>query len=324
MADKLAGGLDHGEKILFLPCYLTYLLTGVLANEYTIASTSGLLGAGTGTWDPLLVDRLGLNPDRFAPLVMPGTQIGPLSPAINLEVGFQSMVFAVSAHDTASAVLGSLADSETAYLSSGTWSLLGTLTDTPILDERGLKWGFTNEGNYQGKNRFLKNIMGLWMIQEIRSEQDKLLTYAEISDLAAAHADFTEIIDVNDQRFLAPSSMTQAVNDYLRQTGRPEPTCVGELYYCVFHSLAVEYAKTLEQLETLTGRTFPAINIVGGGAKNRLLNELTASTTGRKILTGPIEATALGNIIVQMLSTGEIGDLREIRSLIEETSRSEQ
>jgi len=324
MAEKGEGGLDRGERILFLPCYLTFLLTGVAANEYTIASTSGLLEAGTRTWDTALLDVLGLKPERFPPLVMPGTRIGTLMREVREAVGFDAMVFATSAHDTASAVLGSLVDPETAYLSSGTWSLLGTLTDRPILDERARKWGFTNEGNYQGKIRFLKNIMGLWMIQEIRSEQDSLLSYPDISGMASSHADFSGIVDVNDPSFLAPKSMSQAVKDFLLLTGQKVPVCLGEMYYCVFHSLAVEYAKTLSQLETLTGRTFQAVNIVGGGSKNRLLNELTGSLTGKKILTGPTEATALGNVIVQMLATGEISDFAELRTLVEETIRSEK
>lgn len=161
--------------------------------------------------------------------------------------------------------------------------------------------------------------MGLWMIQEIRSEQEVSHTYREICELASDNATFPGIINVNDQQFLAPKSMTQAVIDHLRKSGSMEPTCLGELYYCVYHSLAVEYANSLNQLETLTNRTFHAINIVGGGSQNRLLNELTATLTGKKVITGPTEATALGNVVVQMLATGEIKDPHEIHALIEQT-----
>lgn len=323
MADRKTGILDQTEQIMLLPNYLGYLLTGVPHNEFTIASTTGLLNVSSGEWDADLLAMLGLTKDRFAPLVFPGTRIGSLSPSVQEIVGFNSTLYAVASHDTASAVLGSVCDQDTAFLSSGTWSLLGVVLSEPIKTEEAYRNGFTNEGGVEGTIRYLKNIMGLWMVQEIRREQKEIISFGDIVKLAEAHRDFEGHVDVNDQRFLSPVSMTEAVKEYLRETNQVEPTTLGELYYCVFRSLAMEYAQSLRQIEAMLKRPLSALNIMGGGCQNKLLNELTAHYTQKKIITGPVEATALGNILAQMIASGEVEDAAHARILVENSRLAE-
>ncbi|HRY77649.1 MAG TPA: rhamnulokinase family protein [Candidatus Izemoplasmatales bacterium] len=319
MADRMSGKLADADQILLLPSYLTYFLTGVPHNESTIASTTGLLDLTTGGWNEELLDLLDLTPVQFAPLVLPGSRIGSLTASIQEAVGFDSTVYAVGAHDTASAVLGSLCDRNTAFLSSGTWSLLGLTLPQPIVTEEARQNGFTNEVGVGGTIRFLKNIMGLWMVQEVRREQEVVLSYPEIAELAAHHRDYSGHVDVTDQRFLSPVSMTEAIKGFLRETHQPEPANLGELYFCLYRSLAMEYAKTLRQLEDLRQRPISALNIIGGGSQNALLNELTEQTTHKKIIAGPVEATALGNVLAQMIASREVEDIAHARVLAEAT-----
>lgn len=316
MADRMSGKLDRADQIMLLPSYLSFFLTGVRHNEFTIASTTGLLQTENRYWDSQLLNVLGINQAKFAPLVMPGTSIGPLSPKFRDEVGYDATVYAIGAHDTASAVLGSLADDNTAFLSSGTWSLLGMLSNTAFSTEDARVAGFTNEGAVGGKIRFLKNIMGLWMIQEIRRELSPSMPYSEITELAATNRHYNGIVDVTDQRFLSPVSMKEAVLQALRENSYPDPSCPGELYYAVFRSLAIEYGKTITKLESFRKRPFGALNVIGGGSQNRLLNELTAEYTGKDIIAGPSEATALGNILAQMIAKGVIQGTEDIKSCV--------
>lgn len=323
-ADRQTGKLAQADKIMMLPCYLGYALTGVFQNEYTISSTSGLLHAKTGMWDPTLCGLLGIDKSQFGRMVFPGDIIGPLTPTIAKQVGYNTTVMAVSSHDTASAVIGSLADDETAYLSSGTWSLIGVLEEKPILTEEARLHGFTNEGNDGRKIRFLKNIMGLWMVQETRREAGDRQSYQEIVKLAEAAEDYPGIVNVTDEAFLSPKSMRETILAKLEENGYPKPKTEGELYYSLFHSLALAYRDAVNEIEEITKRSIQKINIVGGGSQNRLLNRLTEKYCRRLVIAGPVEATALGNILVQMRSSGLITDISETKEYVKKMIESEK
>ena len=323
-ADRQTGKLAKADKIMLLPCYLGYVLSGVFHNEYTIASTTGLLEARTYNWDPRLLGMLGIEENQWGLLVYPGEVIGRLRPEIIKQIGYDAPLIAVSSHDTASAVTGSLADKDTAYLSSGTWSLIGVLEDKAILSEAARINGFTNEGNYGKKIRFLKNIMGLWMVQEARREAGNVNTYAEIVELAEKSQGYPGVVDVNHEDFLSPESMRRTINDKLKENGYPLPKTEGELYFSLFHSLALAYADALTKIEHLTGRKINCINIGGGGSQNRLLNRLTEKHCGRPVIAGPFEATALGNVLIQMLALGKLKDISEARDYVKKAIENEQ
>jgi rhamnulokinase len=323
VADRMTGKLQQAKKIMLLPSYLAYFLTGIIQNEYTIASTSGLLNAKTHAWDPDLCAKVGVDPSVFGPMVFPGDTIGNLRDEIVTKVGYEAIVYATCSHDTASAVVGSLADFNTAYLSSGTWSLMGVLEDNPITIDHARTLGFTNEGGYAKKIRFLKNIMGLWMVQEVRRENGNQISFSDIQILARENSSFDGVVDVADERFLSPESMTQAVLDKLRENRQSLPKTEGELYYCIFHSPALAYQKTLTEIEALTDKKITTINIVGGGAHNRFLNQLTEQYCKRQVIAGPYEATALGNILVQMLAKGILKDIHEAKRYVMDTIHRE-
>ncbi|MDD5601596.1 MAG: rhamnulokinase [Candidatus Izemoplasmatales bacterium] len=323
-ADKLSGKLAKARKIMMLPCYLGYYLTGRFQNEYTISSTSGLLNAQTSSWDSQLCGILELDRERFGPMVTPGEVIGKLRQEITKEIGYEATVMAVSSHDTASAVIGSLAAQDTAFLSSGTWSLIGVLENHPVLKEEARIRGFTNEGNYGKQIRFLKNIMGLWMVQEVRREMGNKHSYSEIAEMAASHSDYPGVVDVNDEGFLSPTSMIGAIHKQLQENGFMLPKTDGELYFSLFHSLALKYQASLLEIEQLTQRQITSINIVGGGSRNKLLNHLTEKYCKRPVIAGPIEATALGNILVQMVARGILKDIGEAKDYVKKMIHSEQ
>ena len=305
------------ETLLLSPDYYNFLLTGKRASEYTIASTGQLVSPETKDWDYELIRMLGLPEKIFTPLQKPGTILGGLSDAVKAEIGYDCQVVMVTSHDTASAVLAVPSKTaDFAYISSGTWSLLGVELENAICNEQSREANFTNEGGYDYKYRFLKNIMGLWMIQSVRNEMNKAYSFAQLCAMAEEVKDFPSRVDVDEHRFFAPDSMIEEIRNACRESGQPVPETPGELATVVYQSLADCYKKSLRNLEAMTGKTYPAVNIVGGGANADYLNQLTANATGKTVYAGPTEATAIGNIVCQMLACGDLPSVTEARACI--------
>ena len=312
--------LEQADTLLLVPDYFNYLLTGKRASEYTIASTGQLVSPVTKDWDYDLIELLGLPKRIFTPLQKPGTVLGRLSEAVKAEVGFDCDVIMVASHDTASAVLAVPSKTPNfAYISSGTWSLLGAELKEAICNEQSQQANFTNEGGYNYRYRFLKNIMGLWMIQSVRHELNDAYSFAQLCSLAEEVKDFPSRVDVDDQRFFAPASMIGAIQQFCAETAQPIPETPGQLSTVVYQSLADCYRKSLLNLENMTGEHYDALNIVGGGANADYLNRLTANRTGKIVYAGPTEATAIGNIVCQLLSRGEFSSVEEARACIFES-----
>jgi rhamnulokinase len=308
LADRAAGRLEKAEFMFQLPEYFSARLTGNLKskenNEYTMASTTGLLDARNKVWAKDVFENLGLPLRLFKPVREPPYDIGELSHDIQNAVGFNCRVLMVASHDTASAVAVTGAD--TLYISSGTWSLLGVVGD-PVLSAEAREAGYTNEGAWNGKIRFLKNIMGLWIIQSVKHELGDKYSFAELESMACeaekkAGPGWT--VDVNKARFFSPSSMINEIKDEYKSTGQKVPETPGELAYCVYTSLAQCYKTAILDLERITGKRYPSISIIGGGSKDSYLNSLTALYTGKPVYAGPTEATATGNILLQMKIMG--------------------
>lgn len=299
---------------LMVPDYLHYLLTGHKVNEYTNMSTTGLLDIQTNTLSEELLDLCEVNKDIFQDIVMPGTSIGCLSDDIQKVVGANIEVIVPATHDTGSAYMAAIEDNSI-IISSGTWSLLGIETLKPIISKESREANFTNEGGYDYRYRFLKNIMGLWIIQEVSREMKGKYSFGELVELARK-SKFEGIFDVNDERFLKPESMTKEIIGYFSQRKQEVPISIGDIAYCVYHSLAYSYKQAIEELETITNQRYSTINIIGGGCQNELLNEMIAEVTGRKVIAGPIEATALGNILSQLINKRIVKDLHTGRELI--------
>ena len=306
----MSGRLERARHMLMLPDYLHYLLTGKMRQEYTDATSTGMVNARTHVWDQEIIDRLSF-PDRlFDGLSQPGTLVGRFSSAVRDFVGYDAQVVLPATHDTASAVLAAPVGVDALYISSGTWSLLGVEQPSAHTDEESRRFNYSNEGSIGYTFRYQKNIMGLWMIQQLRHETGDKYSFAEIAQMARENPD-EHTVDVNDEDFLAPQSMTNAVREKL---GVSLP--FGGMAYCVFRSLALSYAESVRELESLTGRRYEKINVIGGGCKNALLNELTARETGKTVVAGPAEATAMGNLLMQMIGAGEIRDIAEGRKII--------
>ena len=309
--------LRKAESLLMIPDYLNYLLTGHMLQEYTNATSTALVNAHGKTWDKGLRQRLGYPEKLFTPLSMPGTTVGPLRSEIRQYVGFESQVILPATHDTGSAYLAvPVKDEHAVTISSGTWSLLGLENAEPILTKRAQTENFTNEGGFDYRFRFLKNIMGLWMIQSVRRELHKKYSYAQLEAFAKEYADFPSVVDVNKDIFLAPESMIEAIRQECRDTGQQIPEAVGEITQCIYKSLSSCYADAIHGLEEITGRNFTGIYIVGGGSKDGYLNALTAEKTGLPVYAGPTEGTVIGNLMVQMLRGGEFSSLREARKSV--------
>jgi rhamnulokinase len=309
--------LLEAETLLLSPDYYNFLLTGKRASEYTIASTGQLVSPETKDWDYELIRMLGLPEKIFTPLQKPGTILGGLSDDVKAEIGYDCQVVMVTSHDTASAVLAVPSKTaDFAYISSGTWSLLGVELENAICNEQSREANFTNEGGYDYKYRFLKNIMGLWMIQSVRNEMNKAYSFAQLCAMAEEVKDFPSRVDVDEHRFFAPDSMIEEIRNACRESGQPVPETPGELATVVYQSLADCYKKSLRNLEAMTGKTYPAVNIVGGGANADYLNQLTANATGKTVYAGPTEATAIGNIVCQMLACGDLPSVAEARACI--------
>lgn len=309
--------LERAERFLMIPEYLNYRLTGVAMNEYTNATTSQLVNAKTQDWDFELMEMLDLPTKIFGELNMPKTLVGPLSSNMAERVGFQTNVVLPATHDTGSAVMAVPTNSDDSiYLSSGTWSLMGIERLIPDCTEMSRKHNFTNEGGYHHRYRYLKNIMGMWIMQNLRREFKHKYTFEELYELAHIGRYFTSTVDVNDDMFLAPDSMIKALQDYCEQTGQEKPETECELLYCVYRSLAKCYAKTVAEIETVTGRTYDTIHVVGGGCQDKFLDRLLVEMTGKEVYAGPVEATAIGNIMAQMLRDNVFEDLKEARQVV--------
>lgn len=311
--------LEQAETFLMLPDYFNFLLTGVKKNEYTEATTGQLISAETNDWDYELIDLLGYNRKMFMPVSMPGTVVGNFSKEIQDEVGFDCTVVLPATHDTGSAVLAVPTNDDNAvYISSGTWSLMGIERKEPDCSVESMKANFTNEGGYDHRFRFIQNIMGLWMIQSVKKEFTEDLSFAEICDMASKET-IPSIVDCNDDSFMAPESMIRAVQDFCRNSGQQVPETVGEISSVIYNSLAKCYKDALEKIEHITGNKYDTIYVVGGGSNAEYLNQLTAKYTGRSVSAGPSEATAIGNIMVQMLHDGVFKDLPEARKCVRDS-----
>ena len=312
-SDKMSGKLAKASRLLFMPEYLSYKLTGEMKNEYTEATTSGLVDAAACDWDYELFDALGYPRSIVGELNAPGTPVGRFLPEIIEKVGFDALVTLAPAHDTASAVAACPIDDECVYISSGTWSLIGTENTRPQLTKEAMEADFTNEGGVERRYRFLKNIMGMWLFQNIRKDLGKKYSYDEMMEMARA-SDFDRTFDCNDSSLNTPSSMTDAVRALLGEPDLP----VADVLKSVYLSLANSYDKAIREIEILSKKTISRILIVGGGSKDRYLNELTAKITGRTVVTGLSEATALGNILSQIMYDKKI-DLASARELVKKS-----
>ncbi|MDR1638502.1 MAG: rhamnulokinase [Clostridiales bacterium] len=308
--------LDKARTLLFIPDYLHWRLAGVKANEYSIASTSGLLNAFTRDWDYSIIKKLGLPEEIFQKIAMPGTNLGQFSESAKSRLGYGSSVVLPATHDTGSA-FAAVPDvtADSAYISSGTWSLMGATLDIPNTSTAARLAGFTNEGGYGGQIRFLKNIMGLWMIQEVHRELGGKHSFAELCNLAETES-IPSIVDCNDNRFLAPKSMSEELGKACRETGQKIPETPAELAAVIYNSLAVCYGKSIKELEELSGRKFEKLRVVGGGANADYLNKISAKATGLEVAAGPVEATAIGNMAIQMISCKELESLAQAREVI--------
>lgn len=308
--------LEQAETFLMIPDYFNFLLTGVKKNEYTNATTGQLVDPVTNDWDYELIDKLGYNRNMFLPVSMPGTVVGEFTEEIRKEVGFNCTVVLPATHDTGSAVLAvPTNDDDALYISSGTWSLMGIERKEADCSMEAMKANFTNEGGYDHRFRFLKNIMGLWMIQSVKKEFQEDLSFAQICEMAS-HETIPSLVDCNDDCFLAPQSMIEAVQKFCQDTDQQVPETPGEIASVIYNSLAKCYGDTAEEIQQITGRKYSTIYVVGGGSNADYLNCLTARYTGKNVSAGPSEATAIGNIAVQMLHDGVFTSLSEARTCI--------
>lgn len=311
--------LAQAKTLLMMPDYFHYLLSGVAVAEYTEATTGQLISPDTKEWDMELIEKLGYPKEIFQKIVMPGTVLGELTEAVRAEVGYSCRVVAPATHDTGSAVIAVPTDSDNAlYISSGTWSLMGTELMKANCSPQSKANNLTNEGGYDGRFRYLKNIMGLWMIQSVKKEIGGELGFGEICEMASK-CEIASLVDCNDDRFLAPVNMTEEVREACRESGQQVPDGIAEVACVIYNSLAECYAETVKQLEGITGLKYDAVHIVGGGSNADYLNRLTAKATGIPVYAGPTEATAIGNVAAQMMTAGELPGLKAARACVFES-----
>ena len=312
--------LNIAESLLFTPDTLNYLFTGVKKNEYTIASTSQLVKPGKAEWEPILFDAAEISSELVEEIIQPGTEVGKILPEIQEETGSMEIpCIAVASHDTASAIASVPTDGENwAYLSSGTWSLLGIESTVPLVSEQTLEMNFTNEGGVDGTTRFLKNIMGMWLIQECKRiwDNEQVLEWSEIVDLSKDVIPFQCFINPDNQMFLNPGDMPKAIQEYCKNSNQTIPETKGEIARCIYDSLVLKYKFTIQQIETVTGKPIERLHIIGGGAHNKMMNQLTADALGIPVFAGPTEATATGNLMMQAKAVGAVNSLAEIREVI--------
>ncbi|EOR28210.1 rhamnulokinase [Clostridium sartagoforme AAU1] len=312
--------LKKAKTFLMIPDYFNFLLTGKKVNEYTNATSTQLVNSFDKTWDDNILNSLEINKEMFQEIKLPKTNLGNLRSELVEEFGFNMEVILPATHDTGSAFISSVCnDEDSVYLSSGTWSLMGVENRFPICVPQSMNYNFTNEGGIDYKFRFLKNIMGLWIIQEVKRVYKDKYSFQELVIKAKEVECFKSIIDVNQDRFLNPENMITEIQDYCKETNQDIPKTPGEVAYCVFNSLGISYRESIKELEEIFEKKYERINVFGGGCQNELLNQLIADRTNKEVLAGPVEATAIGNIIVQLLSFNKIEDLREARKLIAES-----
>jgi rhamnulokinase len=323
--------LDQADCLLFMPDFIHWALSDSRAAEFTIASTSQCLNPISRNWAMPLLKKFDLPTHIFPKVVPPGVTLGKIRPDVAERTGLGGInVVAPPSHDTASAVAGvptgNTGKSNWAYLSSGTWSLMGVEIPKASLTPRTAELNLTNEGGLDGTYRLLKNIMGLWLVQQCKRSFDargKKYEYSELQRLAAKAPAFRSIVSLDDPRFLNPPDMPEAIQAFCRETGQQVPKTPGELVRCAYESLALKYREVLDMLEELTGNRIEVIHIVGGGSKGKLLNQFTADACQRLVITGPVEATAMGNLLVQVRASGELDTLSEMRAVVRKSSEME-
>lgn len=313
--------LEITDSILFMPDALNYLFSGVKKSEFSIASTSQMIFPGTCEWNYKLLEKAGIPTQILQEIILPGTIIGTIQKEVATETGSKTLhVISVAAHDTASAIVSVPSTLKNfAYISSGTWSIVGIECATPIVSEQTRRLNFTNEGGAEGTTRFLKNIMGMWLIQEtqrIWEESGTKYTWSAMVELAKEAEPFQFLINPDDPMFLNPRDMTQAVRDFCYQTAQGTPHTHGETIRCIYDSLALKYRYTLEQIREVSDQPIEVLHIIGGGANNHFLNQLTADASGLPVIAGPTEATAIGNIMIQAKALGYVSSLNEIRQIV--------
>ncbi|MCS3195420.1 rhamnulokinase [Bacteroides thetaiotaomicron] len=309
--------LEAADKILFMPDALSYMLTGEMVTEYTIASTAQLVNAHTQRLEPELLKAVGLTEKNFGRFVFPGEQIGVLTEEVQKMTGLGPIpVIAVAGHDTGSAVASVPAlDRNFAYLSSGTWSLMGVETDAPVINAETEALNFTNEGGVEGTIRLLKNICGMWLLERCRLNWGET-SYPELISEADSCEPFRSLINPDDACFANPADMEKAIIEYCHATGQPAPEQRGQIVRCIFESLALRYRQVLENLRALSPRPIETLHVIGGGSRNDLLNQFTANAIGIPVVAGPSEATAIGNVMIQAMAAGEATDVAGMRQLI--------
>jgi len=318
MADSRDPVLTRARHLLLMPDLVHQHLTGERTTEFTNATTTQCFDPRRGGWDHGLLEAAGVSPSLMQEIVEPGSVVGELRPELGGLTGLGAIpVIAPATHDTASAVAAVPSSGEDwAYVSSGTWSLMGVETRAPVITERALRFNFTNEGGIAGTNRLLKNITGLWLVQRLRDELAPGAEYRDLSEKASSATALRSLIQPDDPRFLNPGSMVEAMAGFCAETAQPIPATTGAFVRCACESLALRYRAVLGELEELTGRRLNTIHVVGGGARNRLLNQMTADATERPVVAGPVEATAVGNLLVQALCLGVLGSHAEGRALV--------
>ncbi len=308
--------MNKAKSMLMVPDYFHFLLTGIKKNEYTNATTTQLMNPVSKEWDFELIEALGYKKEIFGEIALPGLVLGDLSQEIQEELGYNCKVVLPATHDTASAVVAvPVVDKQALYISSGTWSLMGIEQMEADCSSQSAQLNFTNEGGYDYRFRYLKNIMGLWMIQSVRNEGNREYSFEQLCEMASKET-ITSIVDCNDPRFIAPTNMTEEVQKACEESNQQVPKSVGEVAAVIYESLGVCYDKTVKEIEMIRGKEFDDIHIVGGGANAQYLNELTARITGKSVLAGPTEATATGNLVAQMISAGVFKDLDAARGCI--------
>ncbi len=314
--------LDRAKTLLFMPDLFNYFLTGVKKTEYTVASTSQMFDSTKFDWAYDMLKKLDIPTDIFTEMIYPGEKVGTLKKELAQELGVGEIpVIAVASHDTGSAVASVpvVDKKDFIYISSGTWSLMGVELDEPNISDGALKYNFTNEGGVNKTIRFLKNIMGLWLIQESRRQWDRegeLLSFDELEQQANAAEPFASLIDPDYEEFQTPGNMPERIREYCRRTGQKVPETKGAVVRCIAESLAFRYRYTIEGMEAVTGNKYDTVHIVGGGIKDKMICRFTANATKRTVEAGPVEATSIGNVVVQAMSLGAIKDLNEARKVI--------
>ena len=313
--------LQHCKKVLFVPDALSWMLTGEAVCEYTIASTSQMLDPRTGDLSEKLIESVGMKRSQFGRMVQPGTQIGVLTEEVQKMTGLGAVpVIAVAGHDTGAAVAAVPAkDEQFAYLSSGTWSLMGIETKEAVINERSYELNFTNEGGIEGTTRFLKNICGMWLYERCRKEwpeEVRKLSHPELQGSAMQVEAFRSIINPDDKAFANPPSMIEAIQQYCRETGQTVPETPAEICRCIFDSLALRYRQVFGWLKEFASFDLNVLHIIGGGSLNKFLNQFTADALGVEVLAGPQECTAIGNIMLQAKASGEVADIWAMRAII--------